>query len=51
MGHIREGQGCYLYGVVQVSKVPGDFHISYHQRKDILYSMNDTLFNKVNLDY
>jgi len=40
-----------LYGKIEISKVPGDFHVSYHRRKEVLYTMEDEYFKKVNLDY
>lgn len=31
--------------------MPGDFHISYHGRKELAYNLDDKYFSKINLDY
>jgi endoplasmic reticulum-Golgi intermediate compartment protein 1 len=33
---VDEGEGCRLEGFLDVAKVPGDFHLSYHAHRDLL---------------
>lgn len=49
---IDEKQGCYLQGVVPISKVQGDIHISFHAYRDVYsYIQQNGMEDKISLSH
>lgn len=51
---INNQEGCQIIGYLNLKKVPGNFHISYHAKMDVLNkiaSTNPEAFAKMNLNF
>lgn len=51
----KKNEKCMLVGHIIVNKVPGDFHISYHARKDLYQHLHDRghhdIFNTMDMSH
>ncbi|EAR91995.2 endoplasmic reticulum vesicle transporter (macronuclear) [Tetrahymena thermophila SB210] len=51
---VNNEEGCRINGYINLKKVPGNFHISYHAKMDVMNRIASTkpdTYSKINLNY